>query len=146
MAADRGAKVTAVNSLLPYQIILYLNGYYAVVYTVCEILMFIYKGQTLPYPPGNLAVEIVVLLILAAIEAFRLFFGKRGNLTERGQPVILSILLSVPCALGHVFLLIWQTYVLRAELIIIAIELTFIAVEILLGLVAVILFSRAGPY
>ena len=68
--------------------------------------------------------------------------GKKGNLTERGQPVILSVLLSIPSIIGNVFLLVWQTYVLRAELILVAIQLSFIAIEMLLGIVAVILFSR----
>ncbi|KAF6024096.1 TMEM216 [Bugula neritina] len=133
-------------SLLPYQIVLYLNGFYTLFYTICELLMFIYKGETLPYAPSSLGVEIVILLLTSFVEILRLFFGKKGNLTERPLLVGVSLGLSLPAVLGNVFLLIWQTYLLRAELILIIVQLSFIGVEMLLGFIAIILFSRATPY
>lgn len=63
-------------------------------------------------------------------------------MTERAQPIGLSLALTVPSVLGNVFLLLWQTYVLRAELILICIQLSLLGLELLLGLVAIILFSR----
>lgn len=68
--------------------------------------------------------------------------GKKGNLTERPQPVGLSLALSIPSIVGCVFLLIWQTYVLRVELILVSVQLSLIGLEFFLGLVAIILFSR----
>ncbi|KAF6029604.1 TMEM216 [Bugula neritina] len=90
MAVDRGSKVMVVKSLLPYQIVLYLNGFYTLFYTICELLMFIYKGETLPYAPSSLGVEIVILLLTSFVEILRLFFGKKGNLTER--PLLVAYL------------------------------------------------------
>lgn len=71
-----------------------------------------------------------------------IFAGKKGNLTERAQPVGLSLALSLISIIGNVFLILWQTYVLRAELILIIIQLSFIALEMLLGLIAIVLFNR----
>ena len=71
-----------------------------------------------------------------------MFAGKKGNLTERAQPVGLSLALSIISVIGNIFLLIWQTYVLRAELILIIVQLSFISLEMLLGLVAIVLFNR----
>jgi len=83
--------------------------------------------------------------LIAFISIFMSFLaGKKGNLTERPLLVGVSLGLSLPAVLGNVFLLIWQTYLLRAELILIIIQLSFIGVEMLLGFIAIILFSRWG--
>ena len=42
---------------------------------VCNHILFV-TGETLPYADGVLPAEIILLFVLAAIEAFRLFFGE----------------------------------------------------------------------
>ena len=68
--------------------------------------------------------------------------GQKGNLTERTIGVILSLLFTLPSLFGVLYLLLWQTYVLRAEVILIAIELAFMGFELIFGLVSVIVFAR----
>ena len=41
--------------------------------------------------------------------------GKRGNLTERKVPVLISMLLGVACVICLLYFILWQTYVLRFE-------------------------------
>merc|ERR1711860_225523 len=113
---QRRGKSQVVRSSLPFQILLYLNGWYFAFFFVCEILLFVFKGETLPYASNVLAAEIILLFLLAAVEAFRLFFGKKGNLTEQIG--------------GVLFFWLWQTYVLRVEVVLAALQVAFIGLEV----------------
>ncbi|KAL4233582.1 hypothetical protein ACF0H5_008263 [Mactra antiquata] len=142
---NRG-QVQVVRASLPYEVLLYLNGWYFGLFFLSEILLFAYKGETLPYANGVLPAEIILVFILAGIEALRLFFARKGNLTERIVGVIISILLSVPAILGAIFYLYWQTYVTRADVILSGIQLAFLGLELIFGIVSIITFARANPY
>lgn len=134
-----------VRSSLPYQILLFLNGWYFTFFFVCEILLFVFKGETLPYASNVLAAEIILLFLLAAVEALRLFFGRRGNLTEQILGVLVCVILSVASVFGVLFILLWQTYVLRVEVILAAIQLFFIGMEIIFGIISIITFAKGAP-
>merc|ERR1711976_617697 len=142
-----GGKVQVIRSSLPFQILLYLNGWYFGLFFILEIATFIYKGRTLPYPrEGVLAAEIILVFILAALEAMRLFFGQKVNLTERVVAVVVSLLLALPSLFGTLYLLLWQTYVLRSEVILVSIQLTFIGLELIFSIISMVTFARAAPY
>ena len=40
------------------------------------MLLFVFKGYVLPYPPGSLGPEIVAMLFFIFIQWIRLFIGK----------------------------------------------------------------------
>ncbi|XP_005109190.1 transmembrane protein 216 isoform X2 [Aplysia californica] len=143
-APPRRGKSQVVRSSLPFQILLYLNGWYFVFFFVCEILLFVFKGETLPYASNVLAAEILLLFLLAIIEGLRLFFGRRGNLTEQIVGVIVFLVLSVPTIFGVLFFWLWQTYVLRAEVILTAIQIAFIGLEIIIGIISMITFAKSA--
>lgn len=90
------AKEQPVRSLLPLQIIFYLNQWYLLFWLLIEILVFVYKGQTLPFASGVLAGEIVLFVTLFFVDLFRIFFGIKGNLTERVFGIVISIVLAAP--------------------------------------------------
>ena len=96
----------------------------------------------MPYPSGALAAEIILLFILAGLEAIRLYLGMKGNKTERISSVVMSLVMTLPSLFGCIYLLVWQTYVLRVEVIINALQLGFIAFEVLLAIIACITFAR----
>ncbi|XP_025099290.1 transmembrane protein 216-like isoform X2 [Pomacea canaliculata] len=135
-----------VHSSLPYQILLYLNSWYFAFFVSCELLIFVYKGETLPFGSGVLAAEIILIFLMVGIESFRIFFGKKGNLMEQITGMVISILLSVPALFGAVFLLLWQTYVLRIEIILSGVQLALICVELIFGIISIITFARASHY
>lgn len=141
--AARGS-INPVRSSLPYQTIMYCNSYYFALFWVAEIFIFIFKGEILPYPTGILAAEVVLLFIMAALEFIRMFMGMKGNLTERVVSVVVSLLLTLPSIFGCLYLIIWQTYVLRLEVIINSVQLAFIALEVLFGIISFITFARAA--
>jgi len=97
----------AVRSSLPLQILLYLNQWYLVFWLIIEALCFVFKGQTLPYASDVLGGEIALFIILFFVDLFRIYFGTKGNLTERNIGVLISIIVAVPCIGGqlkHLFL------------------------------------------
>ncbi|XP_048766778.1 transmembrane protein 216-like [Ostrea edulis] len=139
-------RVQIVRSSLPYQVLLYLNGWYFAFFFLCEILIYVYKGENLPYADNVLPAEVILVFILAGIEALRIFFAQKGNLTERIVGVVISILLSIPAILGTLYLILWQTYVLRVDVILAAIQAAFIGLELIFGIICMITFARATPY
>nr|XP_006813800.1 PREDICTED: transmembrane protein 216-like [Saccoglossus kowalevskii] len=143
--ANRG-KTQAILSSLPLQILFYLNGWYYVAFWVCEALIFIYKGQLFPYPQSNIEGEVCLLFLIIGVESIRQVLGKKGNLTERTISLLLSVVLSLPMIFAHVYLLIWQTYVLRAEIILNSIQLVFLGLELVFSIIAIITFARADTY
>lgn len=82
--------------------------------------------------------KIIVLLITVCY----LFLAQKGNLTERIVGVVISILLSIPAVLGALYLILWQTYVLRVDVILAAIQAAFIGLELVFGIVSMINFAR----
>lgn len=120
-----------VNSSLAYEILLYLNSFYFGMFAICEIWLTIFKTFNFPYPVGSFVSEIILLILLCCTEAIRIFLGRKGNLTERSFPVLISIVLTVPSVLGVVYFLIWQTYVLRLEMILCIIQLSLHGLELI---------------
>lgn len=68
--------------------------------------------------------------------------GSKGNLTERTFPMMGSIGLLVPAAVLLVYFLIWQSYVLRIDIIITGIFLGVQAFEIMLSVISMVVFAR----
>ena len=90
----------AVHSSLSLQILLYLNQWYYIFWLILEALCFIFKGQTLPYASNILAGEIVLFIALFLLDMFRIYFASKGNLTERNMGILISVVLTIPCAAG----------------------------------------------
>ncbi|XP_067849594.1 transmembrane protein 216-like [Heptranchias perlo] len=128
-------------SLTPLEILLLLNSWYFALYFVAEILLFIYKSLLLPYTSANLALDLVMLFLYLGVEIIRIFFGSKGNLSQRKVPLTISLGLLAPSTIMAVYYLLLQTYVLRLEVIINAILLVFYAFELILCIVGLICFS-----
>ena len=91
----------AVRSSLPLQILLYLNQWYYLFWLLIEALIFVFKGQTLPYADGVLGGEIALFIILYFVDYFRIYFTTKGNLTERNFGLIVGLIISLPCIGGN---------------------------------------------
>ncbi|XP_026186379.1 transmembrane protein 216 [Mastacembelus armatus] len=128
------------------QILFYLNSWYFAAFYLAEILMFIYKGISLPYPTDNLVLDLALLVLFLGLETLRIFYGWKGNLCERSLASCVSLFTLLPCAALAVYYLLLQTFVLRLELLLSGILLCFYSLEFLLGLLAVSTFSRSAVY
>ncbi|XP_039975854.1 transmembrane protein 216 [Xiphias gladius] len=133
-------------SSIPLQVLLYLNSWYFAAFYVAEILMFVYKGLSLPYPSNNLVLDVVLLVIFLGLETLRIFYGWKGNLCERSLALCASLFILFPCTALAVYYLLLQTFVLRLEFILNAVLLCFYSLEFLLGLLSISAFSRSKVY
>ncbi|XP_069480140.1 transmembrane protein 80 [Ambystoma mexicanum] len=142
MAAVGRGRASVVLSSIPLQILLYSNAVYYVFYFLATLLMIIYKCQTFTYPNGNLALDLALLFIMAILEAIRLYLAAKGNLTEEEKPLGISLVLTIGSVLLSVYFLVWETYILRADLIINALLLGLYGLEMILELFAIAAFVR----
>ncbi|KAF7650667.1 hypothetical protein LDENG_00122450 [Lucifuga dentata] len=134
----------SILSSTPLQVLFYLNCWYFAAFYLAEVLMFIYKGISLPYPSDNLILDVVLLMFFLGLEILRIFYGWKGNVCERSLSSALSLLILIPCTVLAVYYLLLQTFVLRLEFILCAILLCFYGLELLLGLLSISAFSRSS--
>lgn len=120
---------------LYYQVILYFNNYYFLLYYIIEIFVCVLKTYKLPYPPRTAIVEWFIVGLLYPVQRSRLALGCKGNLTDKAPPIIISSLLNISTILGTLYLNRWQTYVIYIEIIIGYIELTFEIICFVFGFV-----------
>ncbi|MCJ8736174.1 hypothetical protein PDJAM_G00255760 [Pangasius djambal] len=104
--------------------------------------MIIYKSQVLSYPDRYLALDVCLLLLMAAFEILRVYWGARGNLQESERYVGASLLITGATLLLSVYFLVWQSYVLRADVIINAILLCVYGLSAVAGFGALARFTR----
>ncbi|XP_030055382.1 transmembrane protein 80 [Microcaecilia unicolor] len=140
MAAVRRGKSSTVLSSVPLQILFYLNVVYYIFYFLATLLMIIYKSQVFSYPDANLILDLALLFIMAILEAVRLYLGVKGNLTEEEIPLGISLVVTVGNVILSVYFLAWETYVLRADIIINAVLLIFYGLEGILDIFSIAAF------
>ncbi|XP_051884791.1 transmembrane protein 80-like isoform X5 [Pristis pectinata] len=66
----------------------------------------------------------------------------KGNLTEEVVPIVINLVLTIGSMLLSLYYLLWQTYVLKADVIINAILLAIYGLEEVLDVIAVSTFAR----
>ncbi|XP_073725058.1 transmembrane protein 80-like [Misgurnus anguillicaudatus] len=118
MATSMAGKKTIVISSVLLQILLYLSAAYSVLYFICTLAMIIYKTQVLSYPDGQLALDVCLLFLMAGLEVLRIYWGVRGNLQESEGYVGLNLIATGATVLLALYYILWQSYVLRADVII----------------------------
>ena len=136
----------SIRSNLTLQILFFCNIFAVIAIFLIEVLIYIYKGVNLPYPPNTLLAEVLLLLFFPVLEAVRLYFGMKGNLTRRIPALMVGLLFAVPTFLTSIYFMIWQTYVLRLEFILAIIHVVFVSLELIFSIVALIAFTRAPEF
>lgn len=131
------------KSSLPLQVLIFFNGCWSVFWFLAMLAIFIWKGVELPYPANRLAPEVVLVFACLLVEAVRLFIGSKGNKTENHLLVIFFLVLSLFAALGNIFYVVFQTYVLRIDMALNVVSMVFVGLEVLFGMYAVFRFLTA---
>ncbi|KAM6359961.1 transmembrane protein 80 isoform 1-T1 [Alca torda] len=117
MAVVRRGRTSSVLSSVPLQILFYINGIYYIFYFLATLAMIVYKSEVFSYPDDFLAPDLALLFIMAILEVLRLYLGSKGNLTEEEAPLGLSLVMTVGSVILSVYFLVWQTYVLKADVV-----------------------------
>ncbi|TGZ35405.1 transmembrane protein 216 [Temnothorax americanus] len=135
---------TVANSSLTYEILMYLNSFYFGMFAVCELCMGLFKAVNLPSPGmSKTLMDFALLFFLIITESGRIYLGRKGNLTERGLPILIGIVLTVPSSLATLYFLLWQHYVLRLEVILCSIQLILLVSEMVIAIMCLITIYRA---
>lgn len=74
------------------------------------------------------------------MSAFCFLQGSKGNLTEEEAPLGLSLVITVGSVILSAYFLVWQTYVLKADVIINAVLLSTYGLESVLKVIAIAAF------
>ncbi|KFP69046.1 Transmembrane protein 80, partial [Cariama cristata] len=133
-------------SSVPLQILFYVNGIYYIFYFLATLAMIVYKSQVFSYPDDFLAPDLALLFIMAILEVLQLYLafcflrGSKGNLTEEEAPLGLSLVITVGSVILSVYFLVWQTYVLKADVVINAVLLFTYGLESVLKVIAIAAF------
>ncbi|CAD8154998.1 unnamed protein product [Paramecium octaurelia] len=127
---------------IPLQTFLYFDYIFTYIYFIIEIIVFIYKGYGLFYPPNKIGIEIFLQFLLAFCQFPRLILGSIGNKTESPSQILWFVLLIFPCIFFYIFFIVLQTYVVILEIIINVIALIFIVFELLFSLSAFLTFKN----
>ena len=124
----------------------YLGDYYFFAFFFLESLIFVYKGLNFTYGFGILASDVCIFLLFAVCELSRSFLSKKGNLAERIGTLATAIVMLVATCLGLVYLMLWQTYVIRIEFLLCSVQQAIYALQLLLTIVAIVIFALAPAY
>ncbi|XP_010180725.1 PREDICTED: transmembrane protein 80-like [Mesitornis unicolor] len=127
-------------SSVPLQFLFYVNGIYYIFYFLVTLGMIVYKSQVFSYPDDFLAPDLTLLFVMAILEVPRLYLGSKGNLTEEEAPLGLSLAITVVSVILSVYFLVWQTYVLKADVIINTVLLCTYGLESVLKVTAIAAF------
>ncbi|XP_002126879.2 transmembrane protein 216-like [Ciona intestinalis] len=131
-----------VLSSVSLEIFFNLNAYYLALFMVAEILLVVYKAEVLPYPGNNIALDVVILFLLGIVELIMIFMGSKGNLTEHVMASAISLASLLPSIGLTLYFLLWQTYVLRVDVVLCGVLLALHGLELLFLFIAVCTFSR----
>ncbi|OWK57500.1 Transmembrane protein 80 [Lonchura striata] len=131
-------------SSLPLHILLYVNGIYYIFYFLATLAMIIYKSKLQILSPEQAVLMLSWVLSCCVFLLYLLCFcflaGFKGNLTEAEVPLGLSLGLTVGSVVLCVYLLLWQTYVLWADVLLNAVLLSAYGLESGLKVTAIAAF------
>lgn len=94
---------------------LYFGKLWDVVFWVLSFLVFVYKGQKLPYPDGAYELEFAYLFMYLLVEPPRLFLGSKGNKSLATGPLYASALLGLFVLAMHVYYIVGEDEVTTAS-------------------------------
>ena len=131
------------RSSLPLQMLLSVSSWLLPAFIIVEVMLFIFKFNILPYNTASIASEILLLCLYAAIEYGRIHSADRGNLTEKGLFVLISIVLSGPACTVLLYLLLWQTYVLKIEVALLGFVTVMQLLQVLMAFIVLLGFVKS---
>ncbi|XP_075883274.1 transmembrane protein 80-like isoform X2 [Nelusetta ayraudi] len=139
MALSGAGRPANALSPLTFQLVLHVTSAYFVFYFMITLGLIIRKSLVLPYPTDALACDVTLLLLLAALDVVHFFCGVKGNLSESEGYILANLVATASTILLTVYFLVWQTYVMRADVIISSILLVAFGLD---GLLAIATLTR----
>ncbi|CAF1369162.1 unnamed protein product [Adineta steineri] len=144
--AVASSELSNVRSSVIFEIFLTINRWCLLVWLLIESLSFVYKNATIIYPnQGYIAGEIILMLAVFFVDLFRILLGSISNRTESILLSAFTIILTIAVFFGYLYFILWQLFVIRAELIMTIIALIFTGSEIIFLILCIVFFARPSP-
>ena len=121
---------------------LYFGKLWDVVFWVLTFILFCWKGNKLPYADEVFEYEFSFLFLWLLTEPTRLFLGSKGNKTLTTKPLLFSLTLAGFSLFLHVYYIVAQAFVLRADLVMNSISMAFLGAQFLLTVGQVMDYSN----
>ncbi|GET92160.1 hypothetical protein, conserved [Leishmania tarentolae] len=116
-----------------FHLLLFMSIGWASIWWIVTVSLLIFKALHLPFPPAALPMEIVASFLVLLVNAFGVLIGIRGNKTENTSTIVISATLLAISAVGAIYYMWLQTYVLMMDLAFSAFYLGVNGIAILLG-------------
>lgn len=132
-----------------FEVLMYLNSYYFGMFSMFEFSLIIAKAiddasEKKPgYELNELGTNLTVFVFLCLIEVFRTFLSRRDNAADKAICIVLSLVLTVPSAVGVLYFLLWQRRTFRLENILGCIQLVLQATQVFFGIVSLLTFKSS---
>ncbi|XP_037539622.1 transmembrane protein 80-like [Nematolebias whitei] len=141
----RGSRSAGLMSSVALQLLLNVTSFYFVFYFLFTLGLIVRKSLTLSYPADALTCDVALLFLLAALHLLHFFCGVKGNLTESESYILGNLVVTAPTILVSVYFLVWQTYVMRMDVIISSILVAVYSLDGVMALVTLARFARLVP-
>ncbi|XP_034391420.1 transmembrane protein 216 [Cyclopterus lumpus] len=129
MAMPRAGRSGSVLSSVTFQLLLNLTTAYFVFYFLFTLGLIVRKSLVLTYPTDALVYDVCLLFLLAGLDCLHLLSGVRGHLTENEGLILTNLIVTGTTILLTVYFLVWQTYVMRADVILSSVLLFFYGLD-----------------
>jgi len=140
------SELSNVRSSVIFEIFLTINRWSLLLWLLVESLSFVYKNATIIYPnQGLIAGEIILMLSVFFVDLLRILLGSISNRIESILLSTITILLTIAIFFGYLYFIVWQLFVIRAELIMTIIALIFTGSGIIFLILCIIFFARPSP-
>jgi transmembrane protein 216 len=140
------SELSNIRSSVIFEIFLTINRWSLLLWLLVESLSFVYKNATIIYPnQGLIAGEIILMLSVFFVDLLRILLGSISNRIESILLSTLTILLTIAIFFGYLYFIVWQLFVIRAELIMTIIALIFTGSGIIFLILCIIFFARPSP-
>ncbi|VIO93498.1 Uncharacterized protein BM_BM2481, partial [Brugia malayi] len=131
-----------VRSSLPLQLTLYLNRPISCIFVAVLLLLYLFKVSVLPYATNVKICEFLLIILFIPNEMMRLYWARKGNLTETSGYLSFALLLNALTLMLCIYWALFQSYVLFIEFIVVCVEAFLVIIETLFAIIAVANFSR----
>lgn len=129
---------------LLFQLILLISFGWSLVWFIATLTLLVIKYTTLPFPVFAFPAEVAAAALVLIVQFIGFSFGKAGNLCEEMRKIGLSLLFLILCAVGSIYYMCFQSYVLKLDVVFSSVYLGINCLAVFLGLWAMRVTSIKG--
>ncbi|KAF4041265.1 putative membrane protein [Phytophthora infestans] len=113
-------------------------------FTALSVSLFVYKNVLGVLSREEVAGNVILLALYAALENTRLYQSSKGNKTKQRAPLVFATALAAPALICHSYFLQLQTHVLQLDRVMNSIAIALVHIEVFLNILTLLwLFQKS---